>query len=84
MIMKKDKNNFPEILQKSCATFTDKIINQQSHEAMIAADVILLASGTATLEAMLITGDGSCYRYVAFDLFYCKRLTFDQNTLLHC
>jgi lipid-A-disaccharide synthase len=54
MINSERQKQFTKILEKIAPQLPIALINQQSREAMKAADVILLASGTATLEAMLI------------------------------
>ncbi|QOI11154.1 lipid-A-disaccharide synthase [Blochmannia endosymbiont of Colobopsis nipponica] len=59
-------NEFQKIYAKDMKL---RILNNQSHQAMIAADVALLASGTATLECML----AKCPMVVAYRV---KSLTF--------
>jgi lipid-A-disaccharide synthase len=44
---------FEALLSSSGATLPVQVLDGRSHEAMIAADAVLLASGTAALEAML-------------------------------
>lgn len=54
MINAKRRQEFEAFVQDYGRKLPITIIDQQSHQAMAAADVVLLASGTATLEAMLL------------------------------
>lgn len=54
MINKKIHKQFSLLLQKFAPQLPIQLIDGQSQQAMAAADVVLLASGTATLEAMLV------------------------------
>jgi lipid-A-disaccharide synthase len=44
---------FAEMVRKEAQTDSIQLIDGRAHEAMIAADAVLIASGTAALEAML-------------------------------
>jgi lipid-A-disaccharide synthase len=53
MVDERRQYQFQQILNKIAPQFPIKLFVNQSHRVMEAADVVLLASGTATLEAML-------------------------------
>jgi lipid-A-disaccharide synthase len=48
------RKQFEDLMRKVQSTAAVTIVDGQSHAAMASADAILLASGTATLEAMLL------------------------------
>lgn len=48
------KKQFEKILKETSPQLSVKIISGQSRDVMLSADVVLLTSGTATLEAMLL------------------------------
>ena len=54
MVNEKRLQLFQELVKKHAPDLPIKIFTHRSHDVMAAADVILLASGTATLEALLL------------------------------
>lgn len=53
MVNEEREKQFSAIWQRVAPKLPIKVYRQQSHEVMAASDVLLLASGTVTLEAML-------------------------------
>jgi lipid-A-disaccharide synthase len=75
MINEKRKEQFKKILQKIDPDFSVKIFVNKSHEVMAAADTLLLASGTVTLEAMLLKRPMVvAYKMSRFHFFIAKLL----------
>ncbi len=54
MVDKKRAEQFTQIWRKTAPDLTIRILQQKTHAVIAAADVVLVASGTATLEALLL------------------------------
>lgn len=69
------KQQIENLIQSAQLDFSIKMINGRSREVMAASDVIILASGTATLEAMLLKRPMVvAYRVSKITHFIMKRL----------
>ena len=77
------RRQFEQALQKYGACQNLHLIDGQSHTAMAAADAVLLASGTATLEAMLFKKPMVvAYKIGAFSAWLFRRMLQIKNVSL--
>jgi len=78
----KTRNAFEQVLSQSGSDIKITIIDGQARAAMQASDVIILASGTATLEALLIKRPMIvCYKLSAMTYWFLK--TFEVMKVSH-